>query len=244
MIRHRHKPLRRGEPPGGRWEIIYTGFILILLSFFIMLASFSTMEKPKLLAFVHSFTDAVSLMPGGKNLEPGKQVLPESPPMVSVGDPLANVRNVVEESIRNMQVTGAVAMVPRSDGLAIRMVDTVAFSTGSADITSRVKPLLDAIAKAVAKTGLRVVIEGYTDDMPIHTWRFPSNWELSTARATDVLRYFIQHDGLDARQVSAVGYGEYRPIVPNTTAANRARNRRVEIVIRPPAKGAGGTEGP
>ncbi len=240
MIRGKERPLRDSGRPGGGWEIVYTGFILILLTFFIMLASYSTMQKRKILAFVHSFTDAVSLLPGGRNLEPGKWVIPKTPAMVPIADPLADVQAAVEESIRNQMVTGAVAMAPRGDGLAIRMVDTLVFSPGSADITSRAMPLLEAIAKAVAKTDLRVVVEGYTDNAPIHTGRFPSNWELSTARAVNVLRYFIHRDGLDPRHVSAVGYGPYRPIAPNTTAENRARNRRVEIVIQPPANKAAG----
>lgn len=112
--------------------------------------------------------------------------------------------------------------------LAIK--DDVLFNVGSADLTAAGGRLLDHVARLLNRSDYPVSVEGHTDDTPIHTARFPSNWELSAARATNVTRYLIAH-GVAAERLRATGYGDTRPLASNATAAGRAQNRRVALVL-------------
>jgi chemotaxis protein MotB len=105
------------------------------------------------------------------------------------------------------------------------------FDSGKADLKSEAIRLLDKIAPVLKQSQRPIRVEGHTDNVPIHTKEFPSNWELSTARAVNVLRYLVEKHEIPPQIISAAGYGEYHPIVPNDTAQNRSRNRRVEIII-------------
>lgn len=129
-----------------------------------------------------------------------------------------------------------VARSAQSVNLIIK--DDLLYPTGSADLSAAGKRILDRIAELLQQDGYPVSVEGYTDNTPIHTARFPSNWELSAARATNVTRYLIAR-GVAPGRLSAVGYGDTRPRAANTTAAGRARNRRVSLVIHLPARRKG-----
>ncbi|MFS8572384.1 MAG: OmpA family protein [Clostridia bacterium] len=124
-----------------------------------------------------------------------------------------------------------VAIESTERGIVIHFTDRVLFDTGRAEIKPEAREVLQAVAVELAKLPHHIRVEGHTDNVPIHNERFPSNWELSTARAVTVLRFLIQVGGLDPGRLSAVGYGEYRPIASNDTPEGRARNRRVDIVL-------------
>jgi len=118
--------------------------------------------------------------------------------------------------------------------MIINIDNSICFDSGSAILKKDVKHSLDKIAESLRDfPDNNIQIEGHTDNVPIHTVRFPSNWELSAARALAVLRYLENRKILDPQRLSAVGYGQYHPIVPNVTAENRRLNRRVDIVILP-----------
>jgi chemotaxis protein MotB len=116
-------------------------------------------------------------------------------------------------------------------GLVIRFVEGVLFDSGKADIKNEARAILDKIAPLLIDTHRHIRIEGHTDNLPINTREFPSNWELSTARAVNVVKYFIEKHNFSPYILSAAGYGEYRPIAPNDSDKNRALNRRVDIII-------------
>ena len=121
----------------------------------------------------------------------------------------------------------------RKEGLAIILRTSgkpVMFDSGSAQIRPEFTPILEKIAEELMKIPNDIRIEGHTDNRPIHTPMFPSNWELSAARATSVLRFLVKK-GIDPSRLSAVGYGEFRPVASNDTPEGRAKNRRVEILI-------------
>jgi chemotaxis protein MotB len=116
--------------------------------------------------------------------------------------------------------------------ITIRLPDTVLFDQGSAEIRREAVPILGKIAQAAAKTsGCEVLVVGHTDDIPIQTPRFPSNWELSAARASAVVKYLAQSGGMDPSRLAASGYGSSWPAVPNDSAEHRTMNRRVEIKL-------------
>ena len=109
--------------------------------------------------------------------------------------------------------------------------DFLLFDFGKADINPGGLAFLDKMATLIHKIPHPVRVEGHTDNVPIHTARFPSNWELSIARAVSVVKYIAGSGKINPQRLSAVGYGETRPLVPNDSAVHRTRNRRVEIVI-------------
>ena len=125
----------------------------------------------------------------------------------------------------------SIKVLRTNKGIVIRLNDTMLFDPGSDIIKAEAIATLEKIADSVAKFQNPIVIEGHTDSMPIMTSRFPSNWELSTARATNIIKYLIQQKKLPPRRLSAVGYGEYMPIEDNNTPQGRAKNRRVDIIV-------------
>jgi chemotaxis protein MotB len=219
------------DSAGSKWEIVYSGFVLILLCFFIMLSSFSTMEEAKVMQFVKSFVTAVSIMPRGTKLEPGLAVLSDSTDMVDTKSELAKIFQTLEELAYEFNLEKEINLVLTREGLVMRMSEHMLFGLGSADIAAEALPLLQKVGAIISKTAYLIRIEGHTDNLPIHTERYPSNWELSTARAVNVLRYFIKDHNVDPRRLAAEGFSEFHPVVANDTAENREKNRRVEIIF-------------
>jgi chemotaxis protein MotB len=113
----------------------------------------------------------------------------------------------------------------------MRLSDHALFDLGVAHLSAEAMPLLTKIGEIIAKTTYLIRIEGHTDNLPIHTEQFPSNWELSATRAVNVLRYFSEAHQISQERLSAVGFAEYHPLMPNDTAGHRAKNRRVEIIF-------------
>jgi chemotaxis protein MotB len=230
----RNRRSRSNKPEdsaGGRWQIVYSGFVLILLCFFIMLSSFSTMEEAKVMQFVKSFVTAVSVLPRGTKLEPGLAVMAESADMVDNKSELAKIFHTLEELAYEFNLEKEINLSLTHHGLVMRMAEHTLFGLGSADIANEALPLMQKVGAIISKTDYQVRIEGHTDNLPIHTERYPSNWELSTARAVNVLRYFIKYHHVDPRRLAAEGFSEFHPLVANDTSENRKKNRRVEIIF-------------
>ncbi len=116
-------------------------------------------------------------------------------------------------------------------GLVVSIQDTLLFDSGSAEITPTARTILKKISTVLSASPNYIKIEGHTDNLPINTARFPSNWELSVLRATNVLQILVKEAGVNADRLSATGYGEYRPIADNSTFEGRNANRRVDLVI-------------
>jgi len=115
-------------------------------------------------------------------------------------------------------------------GLVVSIQETLLFESGSADITTRAKDILERVSTVLAAAPNQIKVEGHTDNLPIRTPQFPSNWELSVFRATNVVQ-ILQRDGITPGRLSATGYGEYRPIASNDTDAGRGKNRRIDLLI-------------
>ena len=220
------------QPDAGGWQIVYTGFILILLCFFIMLTSFASLEHSRIMQFVQSFANAVSVFDGGRSLEPGKTVINADAMVVDKEDPIALLFEKVKQA-GNKNGLDAVSIQRSDRGVIMTLADKMLFESGQAELTAASHDLLNKIGMIANSTRARVDIQGHTDDQPIRTHAFPSNWELSTARAVNVLRFMIADAGVPPLRLSAVGLSKYHPLVPNDSDKNRARNRRVEIIFRP-----------
>ena len=222
---------RPGDSPGGGWEVVYSGFVLILLCFFIMLSSFATMQEAKVMRFVRSFASAVSIFPGGRKFDSGSAVLPDSAGIVENTNELAKIFEKLEDLVGQSNFDDEISISYSPEGLVMRLADYALFELGVADISPEALPLLEKIAVIIANTSYFVRIEGHTDNLPIHTAQFPSNWELSTTRAVNVLRYFSEVHQISQQRLSAVGFAEFQPLVPNDSAERRSKNRRVEIIF-------------
>ena len=149
-----------------------------------------------------------------------------------LGDPLSVVEQVVRDQAAGTGLLESIGFRREARGLVVTIVtDKVLFDPGKADVQSGGEVILGVVANALAQIPNGVVVEGHTDSRPISTSQFPSNWELSTARATSVLRYLTEERGLSAARVAASGYADTRPVADGTDAPSLAQNRRVEIVV-------------
>ena len=144
---------------------------------------------------------------------------------------LATLRSELQEALHGEIARHQVSLYRDSEGLVISLREFGFFDSGSATIKPQALPALDRIASILAIRTCRLSIEGHTDNVPIHTALMNSNWELSTARATELIRMLIVGHGFDPARLSAAGYAEYHPVASNLTAQGRAQNRRVDIVI-------------
>lgn len=222
------------DSSGGGWEIVFSGFVLILLCFFIMLSSFASIEQGKVMRFVKSFVESISMLTGGLGLETGKVVLPSTENIVLKRDELSILYDYLthQNTKKGLTANGKGIQVVRSrKGLTMRLSDTILFDSGSAVIRPEARPVLSRIREIIAATDKEICIEGHTDNLSIHTPQFPSNWELSTGRAINVLRYILQGENIDPKKVSAVGCSEYQPLFPNDSKEHRELNRRVDIIF-------------
>lgn len=181
--------------------------------------------------FVRSFSSAVSFFPGGDSFESGPVVLPKSAGMVRSRSELSKIFDELEMLSDRFNLKDEIELLFSQEGLVMRLSEHTLFESGAASISPQARALLEKIAVIIAQTTYLIRIEGHTDDVPIHTAVFPSNWELSTARAVNVLRYLIEDHHIDSQRLAAEGFGEFQPLVANDTLENRAKNRRVEVIF-------------
>lgn len=223
---------QQSSDPSGGWQIVYTGFILIMLCFFIMLTSFASLQQSKITRFVNAFSVAVSVFQGGKSPERGKTMIDSGINMVDKEDQLARLFEKMR-MISQQNDLDQVEIKKMRHGVVVTLSDNLLFPSGQAQLSDQAHLLLDKIGRIILELKVPVEIEGHTDNVPIQTAAFPSNWELSTARAVNVLRYLIDHFQVDASRISAVGRSEYQPVRANDSEENKARNRRVEFIFKP-----------
>ena len=147
---------------------------------------------------------------------------------------LSQQADQIEKQLRAEIENGEITLKRYKTKTIINIDNSILFDSGQARLKKKVKQSLAKIAQAINRyPENNIQIEGHTDNVPIHTEQFPSNWELSSARALAVLRFFTDKTDMDPRKLSAVGYGEYHPLAPNDTPENKRMNRRVDIVILP-----------
>ncbi|HTL46854.1 MAG TPA: OmpA family protein [Verrucomicrobiae bacterium] len=150
-------------------------------------------------------------------------------------DDLAKAKAELEQSMKDELASGDLALSLQSRGLVVTVLDKILFDSGKAQLKESALSTLDKVSDTLSGKveGNKIMIEGHTDNVPIRYSGWRSNWELSTARATEVIHYFVDVKGIDPRRVSAVGHGEFQPIAANEDPMGREKNRRVEIVISP-----------
>jgi chemotaxis protein MotB len=155
---------------------------------------------------------------------------------------LGDARQQIEAALKAKGLQNSVSFAVTSRGLVVSIVtDQVLFDTGKADLKPVGQQVLDAVAPALRNLPNDVSVEGHTDNVPINGGPFASNWELSAVRATTVVRYLVGTDGLRANRMSATGFADTKPVVPNDSPAHQAQNRRVDVVVLSALIGDAGT---
>ncbi len=246
-------------PAVESYLMTYSDMITSLLIFFIVLFAMGQLDLAKFERFKNGIARSGSTPIDDGLMENGEGIFEQAiirPELVNSPDDLdgpggngqlarsgsdpdteqqafAKTQAQITDALRGVAVGSDVSFRVERRGLVITIVtDHVLFEPGSASLTADGQHVVDALA--VGLTGLpnEITVEGHTDSRPIHTIRFPSNWELSVGRASTVLRELVEQHGLPPGKLSAAGYADQRPVASNETAEGRAANRRVEIVVR------------
>jgi chemotaxis protein MotB len=232
---------RHGKVNHDRWLISYADFVTLLFAFFVVLFATGQADKRKKVELAESIQSAFNQM-GFFEVRTGKTasagLLGSGPPAIPLaggGDSgpvpgsIATVQRAIEEAARPEIAAGWIGLHESPEGLVISLQEAGFFDSGAAEIRSSALPVLDRIADVLPQTAVRV--EGHTDNVPIHTGQFASNWELSSARASSIARLLLVHDNVHAELLSVAGYAEFHPAADNGTSEGRARNRRVDLVL-------------
>lgn len=232
------------------WYVTYSDMVTLLLTFFVLLFSMSTIDAAKWKAVVLSVQGALGVLDGGprlidaqpsdslkegeadekndrlKEIEKIDEFLKYKEEMKKLEDVQGKLKDyLASKGIETMVFTSI-----EERGLVLRFTDSVLFKKGRADLVEGSHEILEGVVDIINQIDNPLRIEGHTDNLSIHTSKFPSNWELSTTRATTVLQNFIK-ESVAPERLSAVGYGEFHPIAENDCEENRRKNRRVDIVI-------------
>ncbi len=264
--RNRHRTEEpEGESSGGmeRWLLTYSDMITLLLALFIVLFALSTINLKKFEAFKSGVVTAFShhahpLTKGGTGLlnqtslvtHPGTVVAPaasqgatpatpatQSAPGQPIAAPLPQIGAQISAALSSQGLATNASITTERRGLVIRVLaDKAFYATDSATLGSTGARVVDTIASVLARYTNNVAVEGYTDNQPILGGPYSSNWQLSAMRAVNVLLRLVRTDHLAYGRFSAIGYASNHPLAPNTTPANQALNRRVDVVVLAPGK--------
>ncbi|NLN22386.1 MAG: OmpA family protein [Syntrophomonadaceae bacterium] len=212
-----------------RWLLTYADMITLLMVFFIMMYTISTVNADKFRALAENLGMVLTGSPPAGIIEEGtNSTVPE---LTGEAKHLADLQQALNEFIAREELGEQITVNLEERGLVVRFQTTVLFARGSADLTPEARRIIDRVGDRLNDLPNYIRVEGHTCDLPINTPQYPSNWELSTARATNVLQELISSCNISPERLSAIGYGEYRPRVPNINESSRQMNRRIDIVI-------------
>jgi len=229
------------EVSAAGWESIYCSLVLILVAFFALLVSYSTIDGSKVTNFKRGYKGSLSqysrdlsangmlenpIYTGGTGIQPSISGITEAEKAS-----IASVMQSLKEYYKKMGLGESVNIDWTHEGFKVNFATNILFAPGLSIVNREAYPYLDQIITIALKNPFFIRIEGHTDDIPINTPEFPSNWELSTARSVNVLRYFIKNK-IPAERLAAVGFSQYHPVKSNDTPEGRQENRRVEIYFQ------------
>lgn len=232
---------REESPPPGAplWMTTYGDMVTLLLCFFVLLFSFSEIDAKKFQAIISSFNGSIGILESGKSTDPSENISEALKDELITNkeewEDFKKLQEILEQYLVDKGLDADVLVSLESRGLVLRFQDNVLFDSGKADLKETSKEVLVYLADFLASEEFlskQVRVEGHTDtDKLKPNSKYETNWELSVARAANVVRYLIEEIELEPARFSASGYGEYHPVTDNNTAENKAKNRRVDIVI-------------
>jgi chemotaxis protein MotB len=245
----------RARVSHDRWLVSYADFITLLFGFFVVMYAFAKADHKKqsqVSEAINSGFQSLSALPTGASAaahdSAGQAAAQKSEAQTSVvmeedvhspsqvRDDLDRLRYDLMSTLSSQLANHSVSLEMGRDGLVISLREAGFFVSGSAAPKPAAAPTLHQIAARLSTTPYDLRIEGHTDNVPIHNTEFDSNWELSSARATRIARLFLEMNAMPPDRISAAGYAEFHPVADNSTAAGRAENRRVDLVVMPRAK--------
>jgi chemotaxis protein MotB len=239
----KHKKHRHEEHMDESWLIPYADLLTLLLALFIVLFASSTVDVQKLEQFSVVFSE---IFDGGsgvmENPSPAPLPVPQSPnetdkessAFIEDQKSLEEIQNRVDEYIAVNELENQLATELTDEGLLLTFRDSILFDSGSANIKSEYNKIADEIANLLEFDPPRsIIVTGHTDNIPMNSSVFATNWELSVMRAVNFLKMVVKNPDLNPLLFSAKGYGEFKPIASNDTAEGRSQNRRVEVLIQP-----------
>jgi len=213
------------------WMTTYGDMVTLMLTFFILLVSYSTIELEKFRGAMESLKGALGIFEGHES--------PQKSPYLNFDTNTSSRRADLNDRAKQMEafiladsLQHVVEFEILESGVLLRLGQEVLFDVGSVELKDEAHKILAILSEILRADLKEIQVEGHTDDVPIRTTRFPSNWELSAARALSVVRYFFEVEGIPEKHLVAVGRGEHRPLVANDSRENRRKNRRVEIMIK------------
>jgi chemotaxis protein MotB len=227
------------------WLIPYADLLTLLLALFIVLFASGQMDAKKLgdlsQVFQAVFTGNTAVLSHPASMSPTIQSRPK-PEFTAEGIAktmeahretlqLLELKNIIDQYIYNNNLTNHLESTLTDEGLLITISEVALFPSGSAELLPDAQKTVQEIGKILVIPPQQVTIAGHTDTVPINTWEFPSNWDLSSKRALNFMKFLLENKQLQPERFNATGYGEYRPAATNDTEANRAKNRRVEVLI-------------
>lgn len=237
---------KRGKPHeeenGEAWLLPYSDLMTLLLALFIALFAISQTDQKKVSELSQAFSSAFNM--GGPSFfsqmgpNPGRQAeMPSdedkgNSAYIQENQQLEEVQKKMQEYIDENSLDDQLSTELSEEGLMIRIKERALFPSGSAQLANQAQSIAPVVAGLLSSIPERVVISGHTDNVPINSAQYPSNWELSSARALTFMKFLLaQNSSLNPARFSAIGYSEYRPLADNSTEEGRQRNRRVEIFI-------------
>lgn len=227
----KRKESHEGHENAERWLLTYSDLITLLMIFFVVLYSMSQVDQQKFISVANAMGVVMGDGPSIVNANMGLNGVIEGG---GVGKDTTGELDQTEQSLEQMvseaNLGDQATIYMDERGIVISLNEVLLFRPGSADINDKAKGILKKIAQKVDLLPNYVVVEGFTDNVPINTARFPSNWELAAGRAINVTKLLVGY-GFSPEKISAKSYGEFRPGYSNDTAAHRSKNRRVDIII-------------
>jgi len=245
MLKKRKQKIDEHVDNHERWLVSYADFITLLFAFFIVMYAVSSVNEGKYRvlssSLVSAFKNDNSTPPQSTEFSPISIQQSNQTDSIKLIDNTGIMRTKKQEKMKSMAKNilhaleplvkdGQVRVTQSSLGITVEINASVLFSPGQAKLADSSSLTLQAVAHVIKGHEHEIHVEGHTDNLPIHTENFPSNWELSSARASSVIRLFIEN-GVEAHRLTAIGYGENRPIETNETPEGRKRNRRVTVMI-------------
>lgn len=222
------------EGGGSEWLATYGDLVTLLLCFFVLLYSMSVVDSVKFKQAAQSLSEMGIMFQSG-NINPGVGESIAELNVDVIEKQMDDIYKEVKDIVDSAGLINDVEVKKVDKGVLLRFKDEILFDVGKADLKPNAKDNLNKLAKVLRKYNKIIKVEGHTDNIPISNSQYRSNWELSTARAISVVRYFTEQspkgDRLDPKLFEVSGYGEYRPIAPNNTDQNKQKNRRIEITI-------------
>jgi len=229
-----------------RWLISYADFVTLLFAFFVVMYSISSVNEGKYKTFSNSLSIAFASRPGSAStgIAPNQQeqmlkalvdnrTARMGEQQRKIQERMKKLESGISQVMLSMINQGLVGISQSKRGVVIDISASSLFKTGDATLQPEVLDVLQQVAAVLSREDQSIEVEGHTDDVPIKTAQFPSNWELSSARASSVTRMLIDN-GVQTKRLAVVGLAENQPLAPNDSSENRARNRRVTITILSP----------